>query len=255
MPTNASQVDCGRSPSEVSDGMLPELLFGERPCESFAPGSTLFWEGDPADWIFRLVSGTVRLDRHLRDGRRIVAAFPSRGDVIGLTLAPAQPFCAHALTRVVVQRAARDRLEALLCAREIRPHVLARVAEQCCARQDELLALLHERADARVARFLLDRVRRERGVGRAGVEASAEIALPMSRADIADHLGLTTETVCRAFTQLRSEGIIDLRSPGRVVIARPSRLQARERSRKGAAPKPATCERPRDEAVRALSAR
>ena len=38
--------------------------------------------------------------------------------------------------------------------------------------------------------------------------ASSNIRLAMSRQDIADHLGLTIETVCRALTELRKKGVI-----------------------------------------------
>jgi len=36
----------------------------------------------------------------------------------------------------------------------------------------------------------------------------SEIDLPMSRADMADYLGLTIETVCRGLTRLRRRGTI-----------------------------------------------
>ena len=42
--------------------------------------------------------------------------------------------------------------------------------------------------------------------------------LPLSRADIADFLGLTIETVSRQFTKLKSDGVIDLPSRRTVTI-------------------------------------
>jgi len=60
----------------------------------------------------------------------------------------------------------------------------------------------------KVASFLLD-------FGQPAKSASgiAHIAIPMTRVDIADHLGLTHETVCRAFAQMRKEGIISIPDP------------------------------------------
>ena len=48
----------------------------------------------------------------------------------------------------------------------------------------------------------------------------------MSRADIADHLGLTVETVSRTFTALRKAGLIDLGNKRRVRLLAPGPLRA-----------------------------
>jgi CRP-like cAMP-binding protein len=44
------------------------------------------------------------------------------------------------------------------------------------------------------------------------------IDLPMSRQDIADHLCLTIETVCRSLSELRRAHVIDIPSRHRIVI-------------------------------------
>ena len=47
----------------------------------------------------------------------------------------------------------------------------------------------------------------------------------MTRADIGDYLGLTTETVSRTFTQLRKSGLITLLSDGKVQLNGRERLE------------------------------
>ena len=51
------------------------------------------------------------------------------------------------------------------------------------------------------------------------------IELPMARADIADYLGLTIETVSRAFSKFRRDGLIDLPRPNLVRLRDQTRLQ------------------------------
>ena len=45
------------------------------------------------------------------------------------------------------------------------------------------------------------------------------VNVSMSRTDIGDYLGLTTETVSRTFTQLKGAGLISLRPGGKVHLA------------------------------------
>ncbi len=75
-----------------------------------------------------------------------------------------------------------------------------------------MLLLGRKTARERVASFLLDLAER---AGADGV-----LALPMSRTDIADHLGLTVESVSRTFTQLERDGIIALPAHRRTVELR-----------------------------------
>ena len=80
--------------------------------------------------------------------------------------------------------------------------------------------LVHQSADARVADFLRHVARRLLGDLRAG----AEFDLAMPRSDIADHLGLTMETVCRSMSRLRKSGCIGMSGPHRIRIRDPLKL-------------------------------
>jgi len=53
------------------------------------------------------------------------------------------------------------------------------------------------------------------------------LELPMSRYDIADHVGIAVETVSRAITELRRLGIIELESPRCLSIRDTRELQRR----------------------------
>ena len=74
------------------------------------------------------------------------------------------------------------------------------------------------RAIERVASFLLELHRRLQ------CDTGNHLQLPMCRLDIADHLGLTHETVSRALGELRQQGVLALPNPQLVVVLRPTNL-------------------------------
>ena len=83
--------------------------------------------------------------------------------------------------------------------------------------QNHMLLLGRKSALEKVATFLLDLAGRT-------ADCNA-VDLPMSRTDIADHLGLTIETVSRSFTQLERQAVIGLPSPRRIVLSNKDALE------------------------------
>ena len=92
----------------------------------------------------------------------------------------------------------------------------AQTARELERAQAHLMLLGRKSACERVASFLEYLAGRE--------PASREIALPMSRQDMADYLGLTIETVSRTFTQLQCDGVIGLHGCRRVEVLNPHAL-------------------------------
>jgi len=158
----------------------------------------LFAEGDSADLVYKMVTGVVRSYRLLADGRRQITGFHLPGDVFGIELRHARSEAAEAVAEATVIVARRSSLTA-------EPdEALWRHAMGVLRRsQDHVLTLGRRSAAERVASFLLDLAQRLGG--------RDEIALPMSRQDIADYLGLTIETVSRTLTLLQARGFIRAR--------------------------------------------
>ena len=75
---------------------------------------------------------------------------------------------------------------------------------------DHMVLLGRKTALEKLASFLLDMARRRPGADK--------VLLPMQRTDIADHLGLTIETVSRTLTLMVRDGLIRLAEAGRTVI-------------------------------------
>lgn len=177
----------------------------------YARNEEIFAEGDPADCWFKVVSGAVRVCRLLPDGRRHIAEFHFAGDCFGFDSLPERLFSAEAVADAVIMRFPRRATERLTddspkLARHLREMTLRDLANA----QIRLLVLGRMSAPERVATFLIDMSDR-RDAGRA-------LDLPMSRADIADYLGLTIETVCRVLSAFKRDRIIDIPNAHRIEL-------------------------------------
>lgn len=178
-------------------------------------GQPILHEGDPAEDLFNVVSGAVKLYKLLPDGRRQITGFLFPGDFLGIALNDIYVYTAEALTPVRLCRFPRPRLEALLAEIPALEHqLLGDVATELVAAQDQMLLLGRKTARERVASFLLRLAKRAERHGKPG----NPVMLPMSRADIADYLGLTTETVSRTITQLRQAKVVEVANRGEIEI-------------------------------------
>jgi len=186
-----------------------------RPVESLGANAVLFWEGDPADSMFEIVSGVLRLYRLLSDGRRAIVGFLYPGEMLGVPCRNGYAYTAEAVTALKVRRLPRSQVLRLIDeSTAIRHDLLALAYDEMCAAQDQMLLLGRKTAEERVASFLLQVARRCSADG----AIARELTLPMTRLDMADYLGLTIETVSRLMSKLKGDGLIALPSPSRVVL-------------------------------------
>jgi len=168
----------------------------------FSRGAEIYSEGEQARYLYRVISGTVRACNLLVDGRRQVTEFFFAGDSFGFGAVGEQLASAQAVSDVVVMRypfAALQRLS------ETDPYISRRLHEialRSLARARSHMLLARKTAHERVASFLLE-ISDRTGCG-------SHIVLPMTRHDIADYLGLTTETVSRTISAMSRSGMIRL---------------------------------------------
>lgn len=179
---------------------------------------TLFFEGDPAQYRFKVLSGTVRSCKLLADGRRYVNQFLLPGDFVGLESDDSHRFTLEAVSDATLMRFPRRAMDQLIEQQpQLGKSLLSLLSEGLFAAQAQMLLLGRKSAVERLASFLLSLS--ERG------GESDHIALEMTRNDIADHLGLTIETVSRLFSQLKSQGVIQLKASNEVTIRRRQKLE------------------------------
>jgi CRP/FNR family transcriptional regulator len=213
-----------RAPSIVRDLAQPptpelERLVGIGITTQAIPGQTIVLEGDPCSHCFRVLTGAVRLYKGTADGRRQLIDFLVAGDCFGL-LGAHYTYSVEAITHITLSKTPRASLAAAVRAQPAMADRLIELAAAELARAHEHMLLLgRKNAQEKVASLLLELARR------IGVDqARPSFRLLLSRLEMADHLGLTIETVSRTMTRLREDGLIALPTPHDVVLLRPVEL-------------------------------
>lgn len=163
---------------------------------SFRQGALVYPAGQPGV-AWRVISGSVRLDRVGPEGT-MFASLAVPGDVIG---AETLMFGSYAFEA----RALADCELALWSDGNARPagESLVRMLAATERRAADVIALRCGQAAQRVRRLMLMLTR-----GDTGSAPTSRIALPSLR-DMADITDLTAETVSRAISGLRKEGVLN----------------------------------------------
>jgi CRP/FNR family nitrogen fixation transcriptional regulator len=195
-------------PIWIGNGSPIELMGARMP---YARNVEIYGEGEPAEYLYKVMSGAVRISKLLDDGRRQVTAFHLPGEIFGLELGEEHRFSAEAICESSILVVKRSTVLALAGRDgEVARQLWTLTADALQRVQDHMLVLGCMNAKERVANFLLQLAER--------VSGSDEFELPMSRQDIADYLGLTIETVSRTMTQLENDATIGLPSSRRIVV-------------------------------------
>lgn len=191
------------------------------------PAAYLYFEGDEVERLYQIQSGVVRLARVLEDGRRQVISFGYPGDIIGFPANGLHHTDCDALTETELTPISRRALDDSQYYPELSAALMSAAMREISAMQDHFMMLGRKSAAERVSSFLSVFLAR---VGSTENEPPT-IDLPMARSDIADFLGLTTETVCRCITALRKAGVIRLDGTSRVEVLKPKALSQRAQSK------------------------
>jgi CRP-like cAMP-binding protein len=171
----------------------------------FGRGETIFNEGDSAEYAYKVASGTVRLCKHMSDGRRQIAQFIFPGEFFSFMDLKEHSFTAEAVNDVILLCYPQKQIERLgeesLTLRKRFAAVLTRRVRDI---QNHLVMLGRQTAKERVAAFLLHIIEHT------GIDKNGLMELPMSRQDMADYLGLTIETVCRVLSAMKRGGLVGI---------------------------------------------
>ena len=189
-------------------------------------GQSLLLSGQPFESLYLVLSGSFKSTLNEADGTQQIVAFPMRGDLIGLDASQYEryPVTVTALEEAnVAMIPHRELVELALACPPLEEAFLKAVSAELLRNYQAMRAMGALGAEARLARFLHDLGQR---LARFGFSPRA-FRLTMTRADIASYLGLSIETVSRAFTSLAARGLIEV-SRRNVRIADVARLSRAE---------------------------
>ena len=168
---------------------------------SYRKGTEIYGEKEPAEYVYQVRSGAVRSYKLLSDGRRQIGAFHLAGDIFGLENGSAHRFTTEAIVDTTVRLIKRQSLETVAESDAmVARNLLSMTTNNLQHAEDHMLLLGRKTSLERVSAFLLEMDKR--------LTAAGVMALPMSRRDIADYLGLTLETVSRALSRLHDLGVL-----------------------------------------------
>jgi CRP/FNR family transcriptional regulator len=212
-----SHVRCGACPireravcaySSASD---LEALDAIKTYRDYAPGREILAAGEQWGLVGSVVRGVVKLTKTLADGRTQMVGLLFPGDFVGHAMRARADYDAVSATSVTLCLFQRKPFKQLIRDNPRLEHrMLEMTLNDLDAAREWLLLLGRKTAREKLASFLLMLGRRVAPPDNAGGEV--QIDLPLTRAEIAEYLGLTIETVSRQMTKLRGDGVIAFES-------------------------------------------
>ena len=174
------------------------------------------------DIIFaNIMEGVIKLTKILADGRQQIVGLQFPPDFLGRIYAEETPYFAEAATNVELCAFPKSGFETML---KRYPGLERRLFENTLDELDSarewMLLLGRKTAREKVASLLLMIAKRAPNVGCSHTPDLnfANFSLLLTRADLADFLGLTLETVSRQITKLKTEGIIKLIDNREIIV-------------------------------------
>lgn len=196
-------------------------------------GQVISEQGEIGRDFLVLADGIVKLWKILPDGRRQIVAFRTSGDPVSLHRRDTPwPVTAQAVSDCRFFRIEWRALHRLAGRYPAIDRALFDLAsDEVDNLQDRLVTLGRKRVEEKLASFILEFCRPSAAPSSLG----REIHLPMRRPEIAEYLGLTTESVSREFSRLKRESILSMPRPSRIVVLNRPALEALAMGLQGAA--------------------
>jgi len=190
-------------------------------------GTELLGDAERIDTYANVLSGVVKLTKTLSDGRQQIVGLQFAPDFLGRPFKNESELNAEAATEVSLCSFPKASIERMM---QASPELERRLYKQALKELDDarewMVTLGRKTAAEKIASFLL-MIARHIDPSAAPDRNSASFDLPLTRADIADFLGLTIETVSRQLTRLRADKVITIENNRHILVPDLARLEAR----------------------------
>ncbi|MEX5308798.1 Crp/Fnr family transcriptional regulator [Kocuria sp. CPCC 205297] len=191
-------------------------------------GATLFYEGDPGDQLYFIVSGKMKLGRTASDGRENLVAVMGPGEIFGeMALFDPSPrsTSATAVSETRLDGLKHENLRKVIQrSPEVSAQLLQALARRLRRTNENLADLVFSDVPGRVAKALLDLADRFGRPATDGILVSHEL----TQEELAQLVGASRETVNKALAEFVQRGWIRLEARA-VVILDLQRLKQRSR--------------------------
>jgi CRP/FNR family transcriptional regulator len=194
---------------------------------SVQAGAELVGDAETIDHYSNVLSGVVKLTKTLPDGRQQIVGLQFAPDFLGRPFRKESVINVEATTDVSLcsfPKATMDKL--IRDTPDLEHRLLQQTLNELDEARDWMVTLGRKTASEKVASFLL-MIARHIDPGMDPHARSTSFDLPLTRADIADFLGLTIETVSRQLTRLRADGVIVIENNRHITVSSLPRLEAR----------------------------
>lgn len=185
----------------------------------------VFMEDDPAQWLYIVKSGRVKILRHSRTGRDVVLELLGPGEVFGaVAVVERRPYPASAQA-VEASAVLRVPAETILALSERQPSLIREMAlmigRRLRAAHESVKSLSVDPVEARLAARLLRLAESDATRGPRGLT----LPFHLTRQSLADMTGTTVETTIRVVSRWLKDGLL-LDEDGRLVIRDVAALRA-----------------------------
>src|SRR5512143_1629116 len=208
-------------------GLSPDQIasFADRfSAARFNQNTTIFVEGDPADQLWVVEDGQVKIVKYGEGGKENLLEVIMPGEMFGGAgiLFPAHPATAIAMTDVAALVLSRlEYLQLIQSFPDVALKIIAILGERLRAAM-KMRAISTERMDIRLAHILL-KLADKIGVQ---VDGGVRIDMALTRQDLADMTGTTIETAIRIMSKFRKDELVLTEVGGFIVITDIDRLKA-----------------------------